>query len=51
MVINTLRWTTRDLDAMPDEGGWKRYEIICAAPACQYAFGRRQADLTVVARV
>lgn len=28
MVINTLRWTTRDLDAMPDEGGWKRYEII-----------------------
>ncbi|MEM8808569.1 MAG: Uma2 family endonuclease, partial [Cyanobacteria bacterium P01_G01_bin.38] len=28
MVIDTLRWTTRDLDAMPDEGGWKRYEII-----------------------
>ena len=28
MVANTLRWTTQDLDAMPDDGGWKRYEII-----------------------
>lgn len=28
MVTNPLRWTTRDLDAMPDDGGWKRYEII-----------------------
>ncbi|WP_354634590.1 Uma2 family endonuclease [Planktothricoides raciborskii] len=28
MVANLLRWTTRDLDAMPDDGGWKRYEII-----------------------
>jgi len=28
MVTNTLRWTIRDLDAMPDDGGWKRYEII-----------------------
>jgi Uma2 family endonuclease len=28
MVANSLRWTTRDLDAMPDDGGWKRYEII-----------------------
>jgi Uma2 family endonuclease len=28
MVANPLRWTTRDLDAMPDDGGWKRYEII-----------------------
>ena len=28
MVTNTLRWTTQDLDAMPDDGGWKRYEII-----------------------
>ncbi|MCY7390351.1 MAG: Uma2 family endonuclease [Leptolyngbyaceae cyanobacterium CAN_BIN12] len=28
MVVNSLRWTTRDLDAMPDDGGWKRYEII-----------------------
>lgn len=28
MVINPLRWTIRDLDAMPDDGGWKRYEII-----------------------
>jgi len=28
MVPNALRWTTRDLDAMPDDGGWKRYEII-----------------------
>jgi Uma2 family endonuclease len=28
MVINSLKWTTRDLDAMPDDGGWKRYEII-----------------------
>ena len=28
MVTNSLKWTTRDLDAMPDDGGWKRYEII-----------------------
>jgi Uma2 family endonuclease len=28
MVTNPLRWTTRDLDALPDDGGWKRYEII-----------------------
>lgn len=28
MVTNPFRWTTRDLDAMPDDGGWKRYEII-----------------------
>jgi Uma2 family endonuclease len=28
MVSNPLRWTVRDLDAMPDDGGWKRYEII-----------------------
>ncbi len=28
MVANSLRWTTRDLDAMPDDGGWKCYEII-----------------------
>ncbi len=28
MVPNALRWTTRDLDAMPDDGGWKRYEVI-----------------------
>ena len=28
MVTNPLRWTIRDLDAVPDDGGWKRYEII-----------------------
>jgi Uma2 family endonuclease len=28
MVSNPLHWTIRDLDAMPDDGGWKRYEII-----------------------
>ena len=28
MVANSIRWTVRDLDAMPDDGGWKRYEII-----------------------
>ena len=28
MVTNSLKWTTRDLDVMPDDGGWKRYEII-----------------------
>jgi Uma2 family endonuclease len=28
MVVNTLRWTVRDLEVMPDEGGWKRYQII-----------------------
>jgi Uma2 family endonuclease len=28
MVTHSLRWTIRDLNAMPDDGGWKRYEII-----------------------
>jgi hypothetical protein len=28
MVATPLRWTTRDLDALPDDGGWKRYEIM-----------------------
>ena len=28
MVSNPIRWTTRDLDAMPDDGGWSHYEII-----------------------
>ncbi len=28
MVAPSLRWTTRDLTAMPDDGGWKRYEIV-----------------------
>ena len=28
MVAFSQPWTTRDLAAMPDDGGWKRYEII-----------------------
>jgi Uma2 family endonuclease len=28
MVTNPLPWTIADLEAMPDDGGWKRYEII-----------------------
>ena len=28
MVTNPIRWTVRDLDVIPDDGGWKRYEII-----------------------
>nr|WP_099241153.1 Uma2 family endonuclease [Synechococcus sp. BDU 130192] len=28
MVANAVRWTVQDLEAMPDDGGWKRYEII-----------------------
>lgn len=28
MVANSRRWTIRDLEAVPDDGGWKRYEII-----------------------
>ena len=28
MVSNPICWTTRDLEAMPDDGGWKRYEIV-----------------------
>ncbi|MEL6903575.1 MAG: Uma2 family endonuclease, partial [Cyanobacteria bacterium J06606_4] len=28
MVANPIRWTTQDLAAIPDDGGWKRYEII-----------------------
>ena len=28
MVTQPLRWTVDDLHFMPDDGGWKRYEII-----------------------
>lgn len=28
MVANSLRWTVRDLNVMPDDWGQKRYEII-----------------------
>jgi Uma2 family endonuclease len=28
MVANSQPWTIRDLAAMPDDGGWKRHEII-----------------------
>jgi Uma2 family endonuclease len=28
MVVNSLYWTTADLNAMPDDGGWLRHEII-----------------------
>ncbi len=28
MAANSLLWTIHDLSAMPDDGGWKRYEII-----------------------
>ncbi|MEL6604481.1 MAG: Uma2 family endonuclease [Cyanobacteria bacterium J06614_10] len=28
MIANPIRWTVRDLTAMPDDGGWKRYELI-----------------------
>lgn len=28
MVANATRWTVRDLDVMPDDWGWTRYEII-----------------------
>jgi Uma2 family endonuclease len=28
MVANSLYWTTADLNAMPDDGGWLRHEII-----------------------
>ncbi|MCY7369059.1 MAG: Uma2 family endonuclease [Chamaesiphon sp.] len=28
MIANSLYWTTADLDAMPDDGGWLRHEII-----------------------
>ena len=27
-LAGSLRWTTRDLAALPDDGGWKRYEIL-----------------------
>ena len=30
MVTNPIRWTVPDLDVVPDDGGWKRYEIIRA---------------------
>jgi Uma2 family endonuclease len=28
MVTTAYKWTTRDLDVIPDDGGWMRYEII-----------------------
>ncbi|MEM9092304.1 MAG: Uma2 family endonuclease [Cyanobacteria bacterium P01_F01_bin.53] len=28
MVANSIRWTVQDLEGMPDDWGWKRYEII-----------------------
>lgn len=28
MVVNQVRWTVHDLESMPDDWGWKRYEII-----------------------
>ncbi|PZO44294.1 MAG: hypothetical protein DCF15_22165 [Phormidesmis priestleyi] len=28
MVAQSIRWTAQDLSAMPDDGGWKRYETI-----------------------
>ncbi len=28
MVAHSIRWTVRDLDAMPDNSGWTRYEIV-----------------------
>jgi Uma2 family endonuclease len=28
MVANSIRWTVRDLDVMPDDWGWTRYELI-----------------------
>jgi len=28
MVANSIVWTIQDLDGTPDDGGWKRYEII-----------------------
>jgi Uma2 family endonuclease len=28
MIANSAVWTTTDLAGMPDDGGWKRYEVI-----------------------
>ena len=28
MVANSAVWTISDLGGLPDDGGWKRYEII-----------------------
>lgn len=28
MVVNKIRWTVQDLEHMPDDWGWKRYEIV-----------------------
>ena len=28
MVVSPILWTVEDLDTMPDDGGWKRYEIV-----------------------
>ncbi len=28
MVANSIYWTIADLQAMPDDGGWNRHEII-----------------------
>lgn len=28
MITNAVRWTVQDIEVMPDDGGWKRYEVI-----------------------
>ncbi|MEL7069234.1 MAG: Uma2 family endonuclease [Cyanobacteria bacterium J06581_3] len=28
MIANPIAWTVEDLDTIPNDGGWKRYEII-----------------------
>ncbi len=28
MVANRVRWTVQDVEVMPDDDGWKRYEVI-----------------------
>ena len=28
MVVNAKRWTVKDIDTLPDDGGWTHYEVI-----------------------
>jgi hypothetical protein len=42
---NPLCWTVRDRDAMPDDSGWKRDEIVIAVAMGNRAAASQKASL------